>query len=134
MGLNGIDGASAPLPPLPINATPPAATTRGAAPDRPRESANAALTELQTSQTNASQNAKEPSKDELTKAVEKIQKFVSNTASDIQFSLDEDSGVTVVKVIDRSTKDVIRQIPSKEMLELAQALERLQGLLIRQKA
>ena len=40
----------------------------------------------------------------------------------------------MVKVIDRSTKEVIRQIPSKEMLELAQALERLQGLLIRQQA
>ena len=133
MGLNGIDGASAPLPPLPINAT-PAAATRVGAPDRQRESVNAVRTDSQATQTNASQNAKEPSKEELTKAVEKIQKFVSNTASDIQFSLDEDSGMTVVKVIDRSTKDVIRQIPSKEMLELAQALERLQGLLIRQKA
>ncbi len=133
MGLNGIDGASAPLPPLPINAT-PAATPRVGAPDRQRESANSVRTDTQTTQTNASQNAKEPSKEELNKAVEKIQKFVSNTASDIQFSLDEDSGVTVVKVIDRSTKDVIRQIPSKEMLELAQALERLQGLLIRQQA
>jgi flagellar protein FlaG len=40
----------------------------------------------------------------------------------------------VVKVIDRETQDVIRQIPSQEMLDLAQALDKLQGLLIKQKA
>jgi flagellar protein FlaG len=70
----------------------------------------------------------------LQAAVEKMQKFVSMAASDIKFSVDEDSGVTVVKVIDRETKDVIRQIPSEEMLDLAQALDKLQGLLIKQKA
>jgi flagellar protein FlaG len=69
----------------------------------------------------------------LQAAVEKMQKFVSMAASDIQFSIDEDSGVTVVKVVDRETKDVIRQIPSEEMLDLAQALDKLQGLLIKQK-
>lgn len=72
--------------------------------------------------------------EELRAAVEKIQEFVSSTASDIKFSIDEDSGRTVVKVIDRETKEIIRQIPSQEMLDLAQALNKLQGLLIKQKA
>ena len=40
----------------------------------------------------------------------------------------------MVKVIDRETEDIIRQIPSQEMLDLAKALDKLQGLLIRQKA
>ena len=71
---------------------------------------------------------------ELDTAVEKIQQFVNTTASDIKFSIDEDSGRTVIKVIDRETKDVIRQIPSQEVLDLAQALGKLQGLLIKQKA
>jgi flagellar protein FlaG len=72
--------------------------------------------------------------EELQTAVEKIQEFIRKTASDIEFSIDDDSGRTVVKVIDRETKDIIRQIPSQEMLDLAQALDKLQGLLIRQKA
>jgi flagellar protein FlaG len=55
-------------------------------------------------------------------------------ASDIQFSIDEDTDTTVVKIVDRNTQEVIRQIPSEEMLEIAKALDRLQGLLIRQKA
>ncbi len=85
-------------------------------------------------------SAKEASKDDpgilekLKAAVEKIQEFVSSTASDIKFSIDEESGQTVVKVVDRETQDVIRQIPSQEMLDLAQALDKLQGLLIKQKA
>ncbi|MDR0440380.1 MAG: flagellar protein FlaG [Candidatus Accumulibacter sp.] len=70
----------------------------------------------------------------LQEAVEKIQKFVSMAACNIEFSIDEDSGRTVVKVVDRETKDVVRQIPSEEMLDLAQALDKLQGLLIKQKA
>ena len=133
MGINGIDGASASLQPLPINATSTAVQKAGNA-DRQRDALGALRTETQNQQTSKAGETKEPNKDELTQAVDKIQKFVSATASDIQFSLDEESGVTVVKVIDRSTKEVIRQIPSKEMLELAQALERLQGLLIRQQA
>ena len=88
----------------------------------------------------AAASAKETSKEDpgilekLKAAVEKIQEFVSSTASDIKFSIDEQSGQTVVKVVDRETQDVIRQIPSQEMLDLAQALDKLQGLLIKQKA
>jgi flagellar protein FlaG len=77
---------------------------------------------------------KENNPEELQDAVEKIQKFVSMAACNIEFSIDEDSGRTVVKVVDRETKDVVRQIPSEEMLDLAQALDKLQGLLIKQKA
>ena len=134
MGVNGIDGASAPLPPLPINAATPAVQQSGSA-ARQRDTVSTVRSDAQVQpNNNTTPSAKEPSKDELNKAINKIEKFVSSTPSDIQFSLDDASGVTVVKVIDRSTKEVIRQIPSKEMLEIAQALERLQGLLIRQQA
>ncbi|MDR1162213.1 MAG: flagellar protein FlaG [Candidatus Accumulibacter sp.] len=66
--------------------------------------------------------------------MDKIEKFISSAASDINFSIDEESGVTVIKIIDRGTKDVIRQIPSEEMLEISRALDRLQGLFIKNKA
>jgi flagellar protein FlaG len=77
--------------------------------------------------------------EEIGKAVEKLQKFVSIAASDIEFSIDEELGRTVIKVIDRETKDVIRQIPSEEMLDLAKMLDKtlgepLLGVLFKQKA
>ena len=40
----------------------------------------------------------------------------------------------IVKVMDNATKEVIRQIPSVEMLAIAKALDKIQGLLIKQKA
>ena len=72
------------------------------------------------------------SEEPLDISTKKVQEFVNYVASDIEFSIDEDSGQTVVKVIDRATKEVLRQIPSEEMLELAKALDKLQGLLLRQ--
>jgi flagellar protein FlaG len=40
----------------------------------------------------------------------------------------------VVKVTDTETDKVIKQIPSKEALELAKALDKLRGLLVKQEA
>jgi flagellar protein FlaG len=71
---------------------------------------------------------------ELSFAISRIQQFVEPLSSDLEFSLDEASGMRVVRVIDRSTKELIRQIPSQEALTIAAALDKLQGLLIRQKA
>ena len=71
---------------------------------------------------------------DVSQAAQRVEKFVQTMSSDLQFSIDASSGDTVVRVIDRATKEVIRQIPSEEMLVIARALERMQGLLIRQKA
>lgn len=75
-----------------------------------------------------------PSRDELEEAVKKVQKAVEPVAQNLLFSIDEDTGKTVIKVIDSSTKETIRQIPSEEILSIAKALDKLQGLLIRQEA
>lgn len=77
---------------------------------------------------------KQPRPEELQSALQKIKEFVSAAASDINFSIDSESGRTVVKVIDRSTKEIIRQIPSQEFLDMSKALDRLQGLLLKNKA
>ena len=52
----------------------------------------------------------------------------------LQFSLDKDSGKTVVKVMDTDTNEVIRQIPSEEVLAISKAVDKLKGLLIKQQA
>lgn len=75
-----------------------------------------------------------PSLQQLEQAARRIEKFVQPISSDLQFSVDEASGSQVVRVIDRATQQVIRQMPSEEMLAIASALDRLQGLLVRQQA
>lgn len=69
---------------------------------------------------------------EVREAVDNIQKFVAQTTRDITFSIDEDAGF-MVKVIDRNSQDVIRQIPSEEVVAIARALDKLQGLFVRDK-
>lgn len=75
-----------------------------------------------------------PNQQEVDKAVTTVNDFVGSVNSSLKFSTDEDSGQMVVKVIDNTTQEVIKQIPSKEMLEMAKALNNLKGLLVQQKA
>ncbi|HEY5365982.1 MAG TPA: flagellar protein FlaG [Casimicrobiaceae bacterium] len=53
---------------------------------------------------------------------------------EIQFELDPASGRLVTRLIDTSDNQVLRQIPSEEMLHIAEALDRVQGLLIERHA
>ncbi len=71
---------------------------------------------------------------QLQSAVKAANDFIKPINNAVEFSLDEDSDTMVVKVMDIATKEVIRQIPSEEMLAIAQALDKIQGLLIKQKA
>jgi flagellar protein FlaG len=67
-------------------------------------------------------------------AVDAANEAVSAIKSELDFRVDERTGKTVVRVVEKQTGTLIRQIPSQEMLEIAQALDRLQGLLIRNSA
>lgn len=73
-------------------------------------------------------------RERIEEAAERIKEFVQPINDSIQFSVDEDSGRIVVKVIDLQTKEILRQVPSEEALNIANALDRLQGLLIQNKA
>jgi flagellar protein FlaG len=63
-------------------------------------------------------------------AVAAANEAMKSIKSELDFSVDEDSGKTIVRVIDKQTGTLIRQMPSREMLEIAKALDRLQGLLV----
>ena len=119
------------------------------APASPQPKNNEAITraiaEAQAGKTQAVAQNKEPpaqsvkataeaSRQELEEATKRVQQFLEPKASSLKFSIDEQSGVRIVRVIDNATKDVIRQIPSEEMVAIARALESLQGLLVKQKA
>ncbi|MBR7778230.1 flagellar protein FlaG [Undibacterium rugosum] len=75
-----------------------------------------------------------PDLSQVTKAVADINKSMQSFSQDLQFSVDKDSDKVVVKIIDQQTKQVLRQIPSEEALEISKSLDKLQGLLIKQQA
>lgn len=82
----------------------------------------------------ASESTANPKPEDLEQAVKAVNDFVKPFNNALNFSIDQASQTTVIKVIDQSTKEVIRQIPSEEMLALAKALDTMKGLLIQQKA
>lgn len=65
----------------------------------------------------------------LAQAVESLQKLAEASHRNLDFSIDEGSGQTVVKVVSSDTGEVIRQIPSEVALKLAQSLKEADGLL-----
>jgi flagellar protein FlaG len=69
----------------------------------------------------------EPSRDQVSAAVQKMNDAMLGSSQSIQFSIDEDSKDIVVKVIDQDTKEVVRQMPSKEALEIAKSLDKMQA-------
>lgn len=70
----------------------------------------------------------------LAKAVERMEEFINRVGRDLQFSLDDRTGKTVVTVYVRGTEDVVRQIPPDEMLALAARMKEAQGILFNEQA
>lgn len=64
----------------------------------------------------------EKTRESLASAVEKMNEYVRSTQRDLQFSYDEELSSTIVRVLDRQTKEVIRQIPDEVFLKLARSL------------
>jgi flagellar protein FlaG len=59
----------------------------------------------------------------LDTAVASINDYVQSIHRDLQFSVDEDLERTVIKVVDGSSGELIRQIPEEVFLELARKLK-----------
>ncbi|SNB54922.1 flagellar protein FlaG [Marinobacter sp. es.042] len=62
-------------------------------------------------------------RDQLDDAVSQLNNFVQNVQRDLQFEVDNDLGQTIVKVVDQSTQEVIRQIPDEVAVRLAENLQ-----------
>ena len=122
MSIASIGPAAKPPERLPADPAPVAAA-RTSAPAAPVESNSA-----------AQKAAFAPTKQQVDEAVANINKSLQTLSQDLEFSVDEDSNRTVVKVIDQKTKEVIRQMPTPEALEIAKALDKVKGLLIKQTA
>ena len=78
--------------------------------------------------------SKEPSREQLDRAVSELNQSPQVKTQGLQFSIDEDSRRTVVKIIDQETQEVLRQIPTREALEIAKSFASAKGQLISKSA
>jgi len=67
-------------------------------------------------------------------AMKDIQHFISSQASSVRITKDETSGHMVVKLVDPNTGEVIRTLPSEELLRLARSFEMLGNKMVHQTA
>ena len=71
---------------------------------------------------------------DVRQAVTRINDYVQAFRRDLQFQVDKDTDHVVVRVVDSDSGEVIRQIPSEEVLAVARNLEKAQGLILNEKA
>ena len=68
----------------------------------------------------------QPTTQQVEQVVAKLSDFVQSVQRDLSFTVDDNTGSTVIIVRDSQTDQVVRQIPSEELLQLAQNLNELQ--------
>lgn len=72
---------------------------------------------------------------QIEQVVDQLNDYVQNIQRDLHFSIDDNTGRTVIKVVDSQSEEVIRQIPPEEALVLARHLERAgEGAIVREEA
>jgi len=65
----------------------------------------------------------EVSNEELQQAVAQLNESVQQIQRDLLFSVDDSSGRTVVRVVNTETEEVVRQMPSEEVLRISRNIK-----------
>ena len=90
-----------------------------------------AATEIKASGVN---EAAQPTREVVAKAAAQLQEFVSSMGRNLNFSVDEATGYNVVRVVNPDTGELIRQLPSEELLKISRDFQRLNNVLVSQRA
>lgn len=80
---------------------------------------------------------KQASSEQLKKTTDNINRAMQQTNQNLEFefTMDTDTKKPLVKVVDKQTGELVRQIPSEEMVAIARSIDRFQhSLLLNQKA
>jgi len=83
--------------------------------------------------TNVKESSQE-ARDAAETAMKDIQHFISSQARSVRISKDETSGHMIVQLVDPDTGEVIRTLPSEELLRLARSFEMLGNKMVHQVA
>jgi uncharacterized FlaG/YvyC family protein len=72
----------------------------------------------------------ENDKAEVKNQIEELQQFNQSIDRSLQFKVDDELGVTIVRVVDKETDELIRQFPPEELINISRRLKELneQGL------
>lgn len=66
-------------------------------------------------------------------ALDEINQSLRMATIGVRFEFDKEADTLITKIVDTQSGEMIRQMPSEEMLQVSRALGKLQGLLVSQK-
>lgn len=73
------------------------------------------------------------SNQKLDQATDELNNYVQNLKRDLLFSVDDDSGETIIRVVDSENQKLIRTIPSDEFLSMSRQFSQSVGVLLNAK-
>jgi flagellar protein FlaG len=82
----------------------------------------------------ASAPAPRPTKEQVEQAAARVKEVLRGTTSRLEINIDPDLHKAVIKIVNAESGEVIRQIPSQELIDLAKHLDEPKGILVRERA
>jgi flagellar protein FlaG len=67
-------------------------------------------------------------------AAARVKEVLRGTTSRLEINIDPDLHKAVIKIFNEESGEVIRQIPSQELIDLAKHLDEPKGILVRERA
>ncbi len=95
------------------------------------ESAVTATTAATAAETGKDGATRPVDRQQLTEIVGELNDFAQSVQRQLEFSIDQDNGEVVVRVVDARTKDVVREIPPEEIREMQKRLGEISDQLFR---
>jgi flagellar protein FlaG len=81
-----------------------------------------------------STSAPSPTREQVEQAAARVNEVLHGTTSRLEINIDPDLHKAVIKIFNGESGEVIRQIPSQELIDLAKHLDEPKGILIRERA
>jgi flagellar protein FlaG len=122
--IDGIGSRKTPTTGPPEGAKAPSRARQGAAPVESPAPAEAPVAKA----------AAVPGREQLTALAEEMNQTLKQINGNYSVSVDDATGVMVVRITDEDTGEVVKQIPPQQILDVSVSVERIVGLLVNDQA
>ena len=78
-------------------------------------------------------NSTQAASDQLKKAIEEMNRKIGNTNEEAVFGVHEDTNRIMIKIIDKDTKEIIKEFPPEKTLDMIAKVWEMAGILVDEK-
>ena len=126
-GVNNVQAVQMQAPQM-TQASQPKVTETEAATKEMAEPIKVNIDDSETGNNINKENTKDVSAEQIKKTLAELNKKMMNTAC--QYGIHEGTGRVTIKIVDKDTRDVIKEIPAEETLELIAKAWELAGIMV----